>query len=96
MARPTVSIHLGLEGILEADPVRNEARQLGTHVSMLSGDAIEQVEFLRNQMHIAHRPNVVHGHAPIAEQGLAAEDNALVGFVWGHDASIELPWPTRQ
>ena len=86
-----ISVHLGLEGILEADPVRNEAHQLHAHLSMLSGDAIEQVKFLRNQMHIADRPNVVHGHGPIPEQGLAAEDDALVGFVWGHAMTIVGP-----
>jgi hypothetical protein len=55
--------------------------------SALSGNSpaiIQQQNFLVEQDHVSIRQNAFIDHRPIAVIGLAAEDDALIGFGWGH------------
>jgi hypothetical protein len=66
-----------------APPLRQPIDLLGFD-RMIHGDLLEQRDFISHDLKVSNRPLPCPGHLRGPEQGLAAEDDARVGFGRGH------------
>lgn len=78
------SVHSTAHGFDHRLPSFDEASQLGRLVLVQLGDLLELSDFQLHQWQVAKGPQPSSRHFDIAHQGLAAEDDALIGFFCGH------------
>lgn len=78
------SVHCGAQPAPKRFPVISQGRQLARLLGECLGQHVQLQNFLVEQEHVSIRQNAFINHRPIAVIGLAAQDNALVGFSWGH------------
>ena len=80
----TVSVQLPTDSFNHRLPGFHEDAQLERLALVLLGYLLDLRHFLDHQRKVSNRPLPCPGHLGIAAQGLAAEDDALIGFGWGH------------
>jgi hypothetical protein len=70
-----------------APPLRQPIDLLGFD-RMNDGDLLEQSNLVGHDLQVGNRPLPCPGHISVSGEGLAAEDDALVGFGWGHGGNV--------
>ena len=79
-----MSVHRVAQPAPKLFPVISQGRELAGLIGECLSHHVQLQNFLVEQEHVAIRQNAVVDHRSVAVIGLAAEDNALVGFGWGH------------
>lgn len=82
-----MSVHGDANGIAEIYPKSNKGKQLVDLTRVLPSNGIEQVNLSLDQRDIVCS-DLLAGRRQLLEplQGVAAENDALIGFGWGHAA----------
>lgn len=73
----------------KVDPFPDQRHELVCFAGMLIRDLGKDQGFIAEQVHIANGPVSAVHHLGVSGQGLAAQDNAFVGFCGGHGSSIQ-------
>lgn len=72
----------------EAQPFLSKPADLLGFLRVHFRNALKQVKLIVHQAHIGGWDLAGRDHLHIAVQGLSAEGDARVGFVWGHGAML--------
>jgi len=84
----TASMQLAPKSLSERHPLADQARQLGYLAGMFLAQSLKDGDFVRHQhQRPRHGINAASDHLHVSMQGLAGEDDAPVGFGWGHGCS---------
>lgn len=81
------SVQLGLHRRTEHVPSVHQHDELEGLLRVLHSDAGEHHGLVLHQFQVADRPVPGFRHLHVFRQGVAAEDDAVVGFFWGHHRS---------
>lgn len=81
------SVHRNADSIAELDPLADEYKELMDLPRMLFRDRVEQLDLLLDQRDVLESDSSPR-RSELLEflQGVSAEDDALIGFGWGHAA----------
>lgn len=79
-----MSVQLAPNRFHHGQPRLRQAVKLLGFDRMIERDPLEQRDLFCHQAQVGNGPLPRPGHFTIAVQGLAALDDALVGFGWGH------------
>ena len=83
------SVQLCPHPILERHPLADELCDLRRLARMILGNAIEQYNFIGDQNAIKRTGlDTYSGQRRVVVQRPSAENNALIGFGWGHGRNI--------
>jgi hypothetical protein len=85
------SMQLPSHGIGHSAPSFRQAVDLLNFDRVLHGDLLKQRDFIRHNLEVSNGPLPCPRHIGVSVQGLAAEDNALVGFDQIHQPDIATP-----
>lgn len=78
------SVHSTAHGFNHRFPALNQAFKLQSLPLVKLRDFFQFCDLLEHQWQITERPLSRPRHIGVAHQGVSAENDALVGFGWGH------------
>lgn len=82
-------MQLRLQPLTERHPLADQAQELGHLAGMLLAYVFEDGDLVMHQHERSrHGINASRHHVHIPRQGMTAQDNATVGFCWGHRWSV--------
>jgi hypothetical protein len=79
-----MSVQFAPHSIGQRAPRFRQAVDLLGFDRVIHGDLLKQRDFIRHNLEVSNGPLPCPGHLRVPEQGLAAEDDARVGFGRGH------------
>ena len=82
------SVQLSANSLDHRPPGLNQWCQLQRLVFVKLGNLFELRNLLLHQWKVSNRPHPCPRHINVAVQGLAAENDAAVGFGWCHDGNM--------
>lgn len=82
-----MSVQLASHRIDHRSPAFNQAGQFGRFAFVKLGNLRELGQLLLHQRKVSDWPQPCSRHIGVAVQGLSAENDAAVGFGWGHGAA---------
>lgn len=82
------SVKLASHGIHQRPPRFRKAIELFGLDWVLFGEALQHEDFVGHHLQIGYRPLPCARHVGVSCQGLTAEDDAAIGFGWGHELQL--------
>lgn len=81
------SVQLASHRIGQSAPRLRQAIDLLRFYRVIQCDLLEQGDLVGHDLQIRNWPLPLPGHRAVSVQCLSAEDDALIGFGWGHAAN---------
>lgn len=90
-----MSVQLSPHSISHSAPSFGQSIDLLGLSRVIDGDLLKQGDFIGHDRKVSNGPLPCPCHVGVSVEGLAGEDNARVGFGWGHGGHVPegfRPW----
>ncbi len=90
-----MSVQLSPHSIGHGSPAFSQPVNLLGFARVINGDLLKRRNFTSHHLKISNRPLPCPRHICVSVQGLAGENDALIGFVGGHGGNVPegfRPW----